>query len=160
MPEWQWIHTPGHTAGHVSLFRRRDGLLIAGDALATMDVDSWVETVRRTPEVCNPPAPFTTDWVAARRSVEALAALEPRAIAAGHGLPIAGPGVAEALAQFARDFAPPAHGRYIAAPAVAGAGGVEWVPPPVHDPLPRQAAGAALVVAGIVGLAAAARRRR
>jgi glyoxylase-like metal-dependent hydrolase (beta-lactamase superfamily II) len=160
MPEWQWLHTPGHTAGHVSLFRRRDGLLIAGDALATMNVDSWIEQVRRTPEVCNPPAPFTTDWPAARRSVEALAALEPRAIAAGHGLPIAGPGVSEALNQFARDFAPPPHGRYVGAPAVAGAGGVEWVPPPVPDPLPRQAAGAALVVAGIVGLAAAARRRR
>jgi len=64
------------------------------------------------------------------------------------------------LNQFARDFAPPPHGRYVGAPAVAGAGGVEWVPPPVPDPLPRQAAGAALVVAGIVGLAAAARRRR
>jgi glyoxylase-like metal-dependent hydrolase (beta-lactamase superfamily II) len=158
MPEWQWIHTPGHTAGHVSLFRRRDGLLIAGDALATMNVDSWIEQVRRTPEVCNPPAPLTTDWAAAQRSVEALAALEPRAIAAGHGLPIAGTGVAEALTRFARDFTPPPHGRYVATPALAGAEGVEWVPPAVPDPLPRQAAGAALVVAGLVGLAAVRRR--
>jgi glyoxylase-like metal-dependent hydrolase (beta-lactamase superfamily II) len=159
MPEWQWIHTPGHTAGHVSLFRNRDGMLIAGDALATMNVDSWVEQVRRTPELCNPPAPFTTDWEAARRSVETLAELEPRAIGAGHGWPVAGAGAAEALKEFARRFAPPAHGRYVAAPAVAGFDGVEWVPPPVPDPLPRQAAGAALVVAGMVGLAAARRRR-
>lgn len=30
---WLVVWTPGHTAGHVSLFREADGLLIAGDAL-------------------------------------------------------------------------------------------------------------------------------
>jgi glyoxylase-like metal-dependent hydrolase (beta-lactamase superfamily II) len=39
-PEWRWLHTPGHTAGHVSLFLERDRFLIAGDALATVDQDS------------------------------------------------------------------------------------------------------------------------
>jgi glyoxylase-like metal-dependent hydrolase (beta-lactamase superfamily II) len=33
-PEWRWIHTPGQTAGHVSLFRDRDRYLIADDAPA------------------------------------------------------------------------------------------------------------------------------
>ena len=35
MPGWRWIHTPGHTAGHVSLFRESDRVLIAGDAFLT-----------------------------------------------------------------------------------------------------------------------------
>src|SRR5436190_2417265 len=32
MPGWKWIHTPGHTPGHVSLWRESDRTLIAGDA--------------------------------------------------------------------------------------------------------------------------------
>lgn len=32
-PGWQFVWTPGHTAGHLALFRERDGLLIAGDAV-------------------------------------------------------------------------------------------------------------------------------
>jgi glyoxylase-like metal-dependent hydrolase (beta-lactamase superfamily II) len=159
-PEWRWIHTPGHTPGHVSLFRESDRTLLAGDALATMNMDSWAEQVRRTPEPCNPPAPLTTDWEAARRSVETLALLRPRAVGAGHGLPIAGDAVADALHVFARTFTPPAQGRYVIAPAQAGPDGVEWVPPPVYDPFPRQAAGTALVVMGALGLAAVATRRR
>ncbi|HVG41932.1 MAG TPA: MBL fold metallo-hydrolase, partial [Chitinophagaceae bacterium] len=30
--DWKWIHTPGHTPGHISLFREKDGVLVAGDA--------------------------------------------------------------------------------------------------------------------------------
>ena len=30
--EWRWIHTPGHSPGHVSLFRDYDRALVAGDA--------------------------------------------------------------------------------------------------------------------------------
>jgi glyoxylase-like metal-dependent hydrolase (beta-lactamase superfamily II) len=160
MPGWRWIHTPGHTAGHISLFRAADGLLIAGDALSTMNMDSWIEQVRRTPQVCGPPAPLTTDWTAARRSVESLASLRPRVVAAGHGLPLTGDGLPEALQQFARSFTPPAHGRYVNSPAVAGPDGVEWVPPPPPDPFPMQAAGAAMVAVGAIGLAASLRGRR
>src|SRR5690625_1838978 len=32
MPDWRWIHTPGHAPGHVSLFRDSDRVLLAGDA--------------------------------------------------------------------------------------------------------------------------------
>jgi glyoxylase-like metal-dependent hydrolase (beta-lactamase superfamily II) len=32
-PEWRWVWTPGHTAGHLSLFRPADGVLVAGDAV-------------------------------------------------------------------------------------------------------------------------------
>lgn len=30
---WRWVWTPGHTAGHISLLRDEDGVLIAGDAV-------------------------------------------------------------------------------------------------------------------------------
>jgi glyoxylase-like metal-dependent hydrolase (beta-lactamase superfamily II) len=160
MPGWSWHYTPGHTPGHVSLFRESDRLLLAGDALATMDLDSWTEQVRRTPRLSNPPAPMTTDWDAARRSVQLLASLEPDVVAAGHGLPIAGDGVADAVRQFARTFAPPAHGRYVAIAATAGPTGVEWLPPPVPDPFRKQAAGVALLAVGAIGIAAAVRSRR
>src|SRR5215211_4153389 len=36
-PRWRWLHTPCH----VSLVREDDSALLAGDALATMDLDSW-----------------------------------------------------------------------------------------------------------------------
>ncbi|HXG56800.1 MAG TPA: MBL fold metallo-hydrolase [Vicinamibacterales bacterium] len=160
MEGWRWIHTPGHTAGHISLFRESDGVLIAGDALTTMDLDSWTEQVKRTPQFCVPPSPMTTDWEAARQSVLTLAALKPRVVAAGHGVPIAGAGVTDAMHRFAGRFTPPPHGRYVTTPAVAGPAGVEWVPPPVPDPLPKRAAGVAMVVVGAIGLAAAMRGRR
>lgn len=32
-PEWQWIWTPGHTAGHVALFRPGDRVMIGGDVV-------------------------------------------------------------------------------------------------------------------------------
>jgi glyoxylase-like metal-dependent hydrolase (beta-lactamase superfamily II) len=33
VPGWEWIWTPGHTAGHLSLYRAADRLLVAGDAV-------------------------------------------------------------------------------------------------------------------------------
>ena len=33
MNGWRWVHTPGHTAGHVSFWREDDRSLIVGDAL-------------------------------------------------------------------------------------------------------------------------------
>jgi glyoxylase-like metal-dependent hydrolase (beta-lactamase superfamily II) len=160
LPGWTWHHTPGHTPGHISLFRESDRLLIAGDAIVTMDMDSWAEQVRRTAQPGNPPAPLTTDWNAAQRSVNLIASLEPRAVAAGHGVPIAGPAVPAAVRDFARAFRAPSHGRYVAVPATAGPTGIEWLPPPVPDPVKRQGVGVALVALGAVGLAAAARYRR
>ena len=35
MPGWRWLHTPGHSPGHVSFWRRADQTLIAGDAFVT-----------------------------------------------------------------------------------------------------------------------------
>ncbi|HEX3878712.1 MAG TPA: MBL fold metallo-hydrolase [Bryobacteraceae bacterium] len=119
-PEWRWIHTPGHTPGHVSFFRELDRLLIVGDALSTTKQESFMAVALQSPEIHGPPAYMTTDWDRARESVEQLSTLRPQTIAAGHGRPLSGPDVADALAVLARDFdrvARPTHGRYVDHPA-------------------------------------------
>ncbi|MDP9426202.1 MAG: MBL fold metallo-hydrolase [Actinomycetota bacterium] len=146
--DWRWIHTPGHTPGHVSLFRETDGTLLAGDAVATMNLDSWTSQLTRKRELHRPPAPFTPDWGAAGQSVEVLAGLEPSVVAAGHGLPMTGPGVAEELRSYAGRFSTPRRGRYTGRPASADEEGVKEVPPPVPDPLPKVVA--VVVTAGAV----------
>ena len=97
------------------------------------------------PFLVRPPAPLTTDWSAARSSVETLATLSPRTVAAGHGPPVTGAGIAEDLQRFAENFLPPSHGRYSARPAIADERGVVDIPPAVPDPLPKQ-----LLIAGLV----------
>ena len=116
MPGWRWIHTPGHTAGHVSLFRDEDRSLIAGDAFVTTRQESALGVLTWRPRVHRPPAYFTPDWVAARGSVQRLAALEPELAATGHGPPMRGAAMRRQLHMLARDFdrrAVPRHGRYV-----------------------------------------------
>ena len=156
-PGWRWLHTPGHTHGHVSLFCEADRILLAGDALATMDLDSWTSHLTEREELDRPAAPFTTDWGAARRSVEEHARLEPSVVAAGHGVPMSGPGVAEALHGLAVRFPVPPRGRYVGHPVRADESGVTEVPPPVSDPVPLRLAGAAAITGAALVLA---RRRR
>lgn len=159
LPGWRVIHTPGHTAGHASLFRESDRTLLAGDALATMNQDSWVSTFTEKQEFHRAPSPFTTDWQAARRSVEILAELRPNTVAAGHGQPIKGVETARRFSEFARNFAPPQRGRYVNRPAVTDETGVVRLPPPVADPVPRVMAGVALGVAAGLLFARLKKRR-
>jgi len=160
LPEWRWLHTPGHTAGHVSLFRDGDRVLLAGDALTTMDLDSWTATALERPEIDRPPAPLTPDWDAARHSVELLAELEPAVVGAGHGIPMTGKEATEGVRRLAADFPVPASGRYVGHPAQADEHGIVDVPPPAPDPFPaRLALGAAGAVV-LLGLLRRARRDR
>jgi glyoxylase-like metal-dependent hydrolase (beta-lactamase superfamily II) len=118
---WRWIHTPGHTEGHISLFRERDRTLIAGDAFCTTKQESLFAVATQRPELHGPPAYYTPDWDAARSSVQKLAALQPETIAAGHGQPMTGGETAAKLAELAARFdeiAIPEHGRYVHEPAV------------------------------------------
>jgi len=160
MRGWRAIHTPGHTAGHISLWRESDRTLLAGDALTTMNLDSWVSQITEKQEFCNPPAPFTTDWQAARRSVELLADLEPKIVGAGHGKPITDANTAQQLKEFARNFTPPPKGRYVENPAIADENGVVAVPPPVPDYLKIAAGTTAAAVAVGVAVTAIARRNK
>jgi len=119
-PEWRWIHTPGHTVGHISLFRESDRVLVAGDAFVTTKQESFLAVATQRPELHGPPAYFTTDWEAARDSVERLAALHPAVVATGHGPPLPGEDADRALTALATDFdrvARPSQGRYVHDPA-------------------------------------------
>jgi len=123
LPEWRWIETPGHSPGHVSLFRSHDRTLIVGDAFCTTAQESFLSVATQHPELHGPPAYFTVDWDAAAASVRRLAALEPRGIAPGHGRPMSGSGTTEALHVLARRFdeiARPEHGRYVSQPVRQG----------------------------------------
>ena len=122
MPGWQWIHTPGHTPGHASLWRASDRCLIAGDALITTKQESAYAVVTQAPELHGPPACFTQDWTAAHSSVESLAALQPDTVLTGHGRPMQGAAVRTALHELARNFdivAVPDRGTYVDRPATA-----------------------------------------
>lgn len=117
MPGWRWVHTPGHTAGQIALFRDSDRALIAGDAFCTTKQESFFAAVAtQHPELHGPPAYFTTDWDAARDSVQRLAALQPAFIAPGHGKPMAGELTMNSLTELSQRFdevARPEHGRYV-----------------------------------------------
>jgi hypothetical protein len=112
--------------------------------------------------VHGPPRYFTIDWPAAKRSVQALAVLQPAAAGTGHGLPMFGLDLMselQALALHFEDLAMPRHGRYVNAPAITDTSGVLWLPPPAPDPLPKIAA-AVVIGAGIAGIYAATQHRR
>lgn len=160
MRGWQIIHTPGHTAGHISLFRAKDKTLLAGDALTTMNADSWISMATEKREFCCPPAPFTPDWTAARRSVEILAELEPTTVAAGHGQPISGAKTAKLLKNFAKNFNAPKHGRYVNQPAIADETGIVSLPPPVADPVRRALIGSAIIAGGAAAFSLLKKRRK
>lgn len=150
---WRWLHTPGHTAGHISLFRDRDRTLIAGDAVTTTKQESLLAVAMWRRELHGPPAYYTPDWGRASESVGRLAALEPETLAAGHGDPWQGAEMRTALRQLAAHFTEcevPAYGRYARQPAIADDRGVVSLP---ADPLPRVLAGAALAVGLTYGLA-------
>ncbi len=105
LPGWQIIHTPGHTPGHVSFFRPQDGTLLVGDAFCTTKPESFFEAaLAQQPELHGPPSYFTSDWDLARQSVQRLAKLRPSIVAPGHGKPLSGPDVAEALIRLASNF--------------------------------------------------------
>jgi glyoxylase-like metal-dependent hydrolase (beta-lactamase superfamily II) len=120
MPDWQWIHTPGHTPGHVVLWREMDRTLIAGDAVITTSPESAYAVATQRTELHGPPMYFTPDWNNARISVEKLAALEPTLVVPGHGWALRGEEVRNAMHTLARDFgriAVPLRGRYVTAEA-------------------------------------------
>lgn len=121
LPGWRWIHTPGHSPGHVSFFREADRALIAGDAVINVRQDSLFRVVTQIQELSGPPRYFTTDWEAARESVRKLAALKPAVAVTGHGLPLSGEMLAPGLDKLAQEFdrvAVPDYGRYVKEPSV------------------------------------------
>jgi glyoxylase-like metal-dependent hydrolase (beta-lactamase superfamily II) len=98
---WQQIPTPGHTPGHVSFFRASDRVLITGDAVVTLKLNSLAGLLFQRQGLSGPPWYTSWNWQAAKESVAKLARLDPNVLACGHGVPMIGAGTASALRAFA-----------------------------------------------------------
>jgi glyoxylase-like metal-dependent hydrolase (beta-lactamase superfamily II) len=147
-PDWEWISTPGHAPGHISLFRASDRAMLPGDAFATMNMDSWTGLVTGRKQLARAGAPFNCDWNATRSSVRKLADLQPSVVGCGHGIPMSDGDLPARLSRFAERFRAPRHGRYVHEPARTDEDGVRALPPAPFDPVPFATAGA-LLVAGV-----------
>ncbi len=152
LPEWRYIHTPGHAPGHISLYRQSDGVLIAGDAFVTTKQESAISVMLQSKELCGPPKYFTYNWASAARSVRTLADLNPDIVATGHGKPLRGQEMRRSLHNLADHFeelAVPSQGRYVGDPALVNENGVQYVPPANNYGLILKAAG--LTAVAVVG---------
>jgi glyoxylase-like metal-dependent hydrolase (beta-lactamase superfamily II) len=162
MPGWRWIHTPGHSPGHVSFFRDADRVLIAGDAFTTQKQESFWGVMTQHQRVHGPPMYFTTDWESAKHSVQKLAKLQPSVGATGHGIPMFGDELNVPLIALALHFeqlAMPSDGRYVREPVQADAHGVRYIPPTtVRSEMPKIMV-ALLAVGAAAGVIASLRRR-
>lgn len=160
LPEWRWLHVPGHAPGQVALWREEDATLLAADAFTTVDLDSALDLLSKKRKIARPTSPITYDWVRARRSLVQLAELGPFTVACGHGVPMAGPEVAGELQAFAEDFTAPLQGRYVVEPARIDADGAVELPPAPADPLPKWAAGVGVALAvGAVAIMVSRRKK-
>lgn len=113
---WRWIHTPGHSPGHISLFRDSDRVLFVGDAFTTVKQDSAASILTKKQEINGPPKYFTTDWQAARNSVKILKDLRPSMVIPSHGLPMKGTELTSQLEYLVSNFdsiSIPKQGRYV-----------------------------------------------
>ncbi|CAN5847617.1 MBL fold metallo-hydrolase [soil metagenome] len=77
---WRWIWTPGHTAGHVSLFRLADRVLIGGDAVLPRITPTIGVNRQRTDPV--------GDYL---QTLDRLEAVKPVRVLPGHGEPLEEP---------------------------------------------------------------------
>jgi glyoxylase-like metal-dependent hydrolase (beta-lactamase superfamily II) len=72
--DWEVLHTPGHTPGHLALWQPEERLLVVGDALSDYDV-GMVNLALDGPDAAN----------IALASLQRLAELEPRVLLPSHG---------------------------------------------------------------------------
>ncbi|MDB5192601.1 MAG: beta-lactamase domain protein [Segetibacter sp.] len=166
LEDWKYVHTPGHAPGHISLFRESDKVLIAGDAFVTTKQESFISVLLQSKVVSGPPKYFTYDWQAAEQSVRLLASLAPITAGTGHGFPMRGQELKEALGELVTNFkqvAVPEEGRYVGHPAEVDQNGIVYLPPKNDDdPLAKWKllGGAALVGLGLLLLESNNRKRR
>ncbi|GIN20139.1 MAG TPA: MBL fold metallo-hydrolase [Bacillus bacterium] len=116
LPEFHWFHTPGHSIGHVSLFRDNDGVLIAGDAFVTVKQEYLYRVFTQEKEISGPPRYLTPDWDTAWESVKKLESLKPEVVVTGHGIPMEGEELSRNLEKLASDFdkiAIPDYGKFL-----------------------------------------------
>lgn len=76
------LEVPGHTAGHIALWRESDRVLIAGDVL-------WnFQFAMGKPGLTQPAPTSNMDSALNRQSARRLATLEPQLVCFGHGPPM------------------------------------------------------------------------
>jgi glyoxylase-like metal-dependent hydrolase (beta-lactamase superfamily II) len=102
MDGWTWVHTPGHTPGHVAYLRADDATVITGDALLTLRVNDPAGLLLGRQGLSGPPWYTTWDRRAAEDAIARIADLSPSVVAGGHGRPLVGGATAGAVAAFAR----------------------------------------------------------
>jgi glyoxylase-like metal-dependent hydrolase (beta-lactamase superfamily II) len=116
MPGWKWVPTPGHTEGHISLFRESDRVLLAADAFTTLKQESLWSVITQEEQISGPPAYLTTDWVESEKSVNRLKELKPSLVIPSHGQPMGGEELErhlEFLTNHFHEIAVPEQGRFI-----------------------------------------------
>jgi glyoxylase-like metal-dependent hydrolase (beta-lactamase superfamily II) len=89
LPQWQVLHTPGHTPGSLSLYQPSDYVLICGDALSN-----------RKNKLGLSPRLYNDDDAQAGRSLKKLAQLPCEVLCCGHG-PVIRSGAGQALHKLA-----------------------------------------------------------
>jgi glyoxylase-like metal-dependent hydrolase (beta-lactamase superfamily II) len=102
LPDWDYIPTPGH----VSFIRPGDRVLITGDALVTVNLNSLLGFLlwgfRRNKQGFSGPPWYTIwSWQAAKQSIASIARVKPLVLATGHGLPMTGSTTARDVRAFA-----------------------------------------------------------
>jgi glyoxylase-like metal-dependent hydrolase (beta-lactamase superfamily II) len=159
---WELVHTPGHSPGHVAFFRRVDGTLLTGDAITTVNLNSFFASLTKFKRVCGPPPTATYDWNQAAASVVRLAELQPITIACGHGAPMSGGEAVMQLAELAAHLPRPVQGRYRTEPAVTDKNGIVWLPPRPVDTFAGTALGLGIAASAgaLVAVAAWQRKKR
>jgi hypothetical protein len=65
-------------------------VLVAGDAVITVEQEKMADVFIQKQELHGPPAYFTPDTETAAESIQRLAELEPEALLTGHGIPMTG----------------------------------------------------------------------
>lgn len=76
------LDVPGHSAGHIALWRESDRVLVAGDVLNSANVFTGLPGLRLPYDF------FTPDPEENRRSSKRLGELEPELVLLGHGPPV------------------------------------------------------------------------
>lgn len=105
LPEFRWIHTPGHTRGHVSFFRDKDRALIAGDAFITVKQESLTSVISQKEEISGPPKYLTQDFDEALKSIKKLIQLKPEVAITGHGVAMSGQELRDGLDHLVHHYA-------------------------------------------------------
>lgn len=89
LPQWQVLHTPGHTPGSLSLFQPTEKILVCGDAFSN-----------RKDVLALSPSQYNEDNVEAARTARRLSALDADVLCCGHG-PVIRAGAALKIQQMA-----------------------------------------------------------